>query len=713
MASSGGLALAVILAGAAILRARGVWSGELVWHPDESFMVIFPLDLFSGDLNPHVFAYPSFHYYELGLLYGVDLGLQSLFGDAGLFDWIASRYFIDAVPLRDTARWLSIAYALGTVALAAVLGGRLSPAGRAKSASGLLAAALMAVNVVHVRQSPLAAVDTPMTFWFVAAAVASLRLLATHRRRDYALAGVLVGVAAATKYPGVVCCLGVVAAHALSRRRVFDARLWISGACALATFITLSPYVLLDFATFSDYFLLVAAHAEAGRFGIEAGPLFHLGHGLRYGIGTLAWVGWLATCGWAIRCRNPAHLVVLATTFGMYATISWGDLVFLRYVLPMLPLQAAMVGDGTCRAVVALRDRLPMTRQGFALPLAVVLLIAQPLLASIRVAELSARRDTRTLARDWFHEHVPAGTSYCNFGGWAGDVQLRTYEDQWWRLNTFLARWPPGAQALLAEALAPLDPQIPFYSQAVRSDNRAREHGSVELIHERQCAYVVTHEHPLPYSTIDSVFAGRLADEATLVARFDPGLGDGVVFDTMDGYYLPISGFDVERPGPLVEIWEVEAAYRTPPQPTSQRHVFSRVLSLMAANAVNDGDLSGAEEALRAAKAFDEGNEHVLLVEAKIHWDVGDTATARERFAEMLRLDSTATRAMEGLARLAAARGDPGGAIGWMEQVCRRRPRDAEALRQLADWHWQIGSRDRALSLRRRVAELRPDESPD
>jgi hypothetical protein len=115
MASFGGLALAVILVGAAILRARGVWSGELVWHPDESFMVIFPLDLFSGDLNPHVFAYPSFHYYELGLLYGVDLGLQSLFGDAGLFDWIASRYFIDAVPLRDTARWLSIVYALGTV----------------------------------------------------------------------------------------------------------------------------------------------------------------------------------------------------------------------------------------------------------------------------------------------------------------------------------------------------------------------------------------------------------------------------------------------------------------------------------------------------------------------------------------------------------------------------------------------------------------------
>ena len=122
----GALALVAILVGAATLRAWGVWSGELIWHPDESFMVIYPLNLFSGDLNPHVFYYPSLHYYELGLLYALDFLLQSLTSDVGLFDWIASRYFIDAVPLRDLARWLSIAYALGTVVLAGVLGGRLA-----------------------------------------------------------------------------------------------------------------------------------------------------------------------------------------------------------------------------------------------------------------------------------------------------------------------------------------------------------------------------------------------------------------------------------------------------------------------------------------------------------------------------------------------------------------------------------------------------------
>ena len=701
------LLLAAILAGAGILRAWGLWSGELIWHPDEIFMVIYPLNLFSGDLNPHVFSYPSFHLYELALLYGVDFLWQSLVNDVGRFDWIAGRYFADATPLRDMARWLSVGYAVGTVALAGVLGGRLTAAGRILSAPGLLAAALMAVNVVHVRQSPLAAVDTPMAFWFAAAAVASVRLLTMDRCRDYLLAGVFVGVAGATKYPGVACCLGVVAAHALSGRRFFDVRLWLAGACALATFVALSPYVLLDFGSFSDQFLFQLAHAEAGRFGIDPGPLFHLRNGLRLGVGLAAWLVWLGTSVWAIRHRQTAHLVVLATTLGGYVAISWGDLVFLRYVLPLLPLQAAVVAAGACQVAAALGSRMAPVRRWLAMPVVVCLLLAQPLLASFQVAEFAARRDTRTLARDWFHEHVPAGSSYCNFGGWPGDVQVRTYEDQWWRLNGFLAYWPQDAHARLAKALEAVDGQTPFFSEAVRNSNRAQEQGSVELIHEHQCAYVVTHEHALPYSTIDTSFAQRLTREARRVARFDPGGDDEDVFDTMDGYYVPVSGFGAERPGPLVEIWEVPA-YRTLPRPTTQRHVLSRALSQMAANAVNDADWSSAVEALKAATALDPDNEHALLVAARMHWDVGDTVQARQRLDDMLQRDSTSTRAMAGMAQLAADRGDRAGAIRWLEQVNRRRPRDVKAAGQLAELYWQVGEHQRALTLKARNVDLRP-----
>ncbi len=701
------LLLAAVLVGAGVLRSWALWSGELVWHPDEIFMVIYPLNLFSGDLNPHVFSYPSFHFYELGMLYGVDCLWQSLVHGVGRFDWLANRYFVDATPLRDMARWLSVAYGLGTVILAGVLGGRLTAAGRLLSRPGLLAAALMAVNVVHVRQTPLAAVDTPMAFWFTAATIASVRLLASARYRDYLLAGVLVGVAGATKYPGVACCLGVVAAHGISRRHPFDGRLWLSGVGAVVTFILLSPYVLLDFGTFSDTFLFQLAHAEAGRFGIDPGPLFHLGHGLRQGVGLIGWLVWLAASLWALRTRQATYLVVLAATLGGYVAISWGDLVFLRYVLPLLPLQAAVAGAGLSHALGRLSSLLSPCRRRWALPVVVGLLLAQPLLGALRLAEFSARRDTRTLAREWFQHHVPAGTSYCNFGGWSGDVQLRTYENQWWRFNGLLAYWPPDTHAQLAAALTPLDGGIPFYTQAVRNINRELEQGSIELIHQNQCAYIVTHQHGLSYSVIDSSFAQRLGAEARRVARFDPGSDDDAVFDGMDSYYVPVSGFDAERPGPLIEIWEV-AAYQTPARSTSQRSALSRVLSQMAANAVNDGDRPAAAEALQAAKALDSDNGHAWLVATRMHWDVGDTAMAKQSLAEMLSRDSLASPAMAGMARLAMARHDTAAAIGWMEDVCRHRPRDAQALRRLAALRWQTGDHQRSLDLYRRIVELRP-----
>ncbi|MDA0334357.1 MAG: hypothetical protein O2782_04255, partial [bacterium] len=511
----------------------------------------------------------------------------------------------------------------------------------------------------------------------------------------------------ATKCPGVACCLGVVAAHGISRRHPFDGRLWLAGVGALVTFVLLSPYVLLDFGNFSDGFLFQLAHAEAGRFGIDPGPLFHLGHGLRQGVGLLGWLVWLAASLWALRTRQATYLVVLAATLGGYVVISWGDLVFLRYVLPLLPLQAAVTGAGLCHALGRLSGVWSPSRQRWAIPVVVGLLLAQPLLGSLHLAEFSARRDTRTLAREWFQDHVPAGTSYCNFGGWSGDVQLRTYENQWWRFNGFLAYWPADAHAQLAAALVPLDGGIPFYAQAVHNINRQLEQGSIELIHQNQCAYIVTHQHGLSYSVIDSSFAQRLGAEGRRVARFDPGNDADAVFDGMDSYYVPVSGFDAERPGPLIEIWEV-AAYRTPPRSTSQSSVLSRVLSLMAANAVSDGDGPAAADALQAAMALDSDNEHAWLVATNMYWDLGDTVMARQSLGQMLSRNLLASPAMEAMARLAMADHDTAAAIGWMEDVCRYRPRDAQALRRLAALRWQTGAHQRSLDLYRRIVELRP-----
>jgi hypothetical protein len=59
-------ALAGALGLAAGLRAWPLLAGEMVWHPDEICMVVYPLNMLSGDLNPHVFTCPGFHFFPPG-----------------------------------------------------------------------------------------------------------------------------------------------------------------------------------------------------------------------------------------------------------------------------------------------------------------------------------------------------------------------------------------------------------------------------------------------------------------------------------------------------------------------------------------------------------------------------------------------------------------------------------------------------------------------
>jgi hypothetical protein len=72
---------------------------------------------------------------------------------------------------------------------------------------------------------------------------------------------------------------------------------------------------------------------------------------------------------------------------------------------------------------------------------------------------------------------------------------------------------------------------------------------------------LVTHDHPLPYSTISSRALTRLEPRLRLLAEFDPFTerGSEAVFERDDAYYVPIHGFaGVERPGPHIRIYAFE-----------------------------------------------------------------------------------------------------------------------------------------------------------
>lgn len=571
--------LAALVALGAGLRLWALDFGLPSWlHPDEFSSVFFPLNFFSGNLNPHFFTYPTLHYYLLGLVYWGYFLLQHLFGAGrSLEEFVALHYFWDRFELLHLARLQSALFGVGiliwTWALAArVYGGR----------AAWPAAALLAVCSLHVRQSHLAGVDTELCFWFAGAVWAAVRLAERGHWADYLLAGVLVGLAGATKYPGALAGGAVAAAHLFARRPFLDKRLWSAGGAALGCFALASPYVLLDWNTFSQDFLSQVGHLGGGHGqDLGLGWWYHLRVSLPAGLG---WLGLLLAVVGAVLAfkeRRPAEQTLMAAVSVFYLVMGSGHTVFVRYVLPLLPLLAVLAAG-----VLA---RIPKDKH---LALALVLACAQPLHDSWWTLQLLSRADTRVQARAWIEEQVPEGTVIGNFGGWAGDVRVRTFEELWWEISYFQAYFGREATDRAILFLESQPRRAPFYSYGIQRTNIQAAAGSIEEIERLEPGFVVLHRHSLGYSRIDSTFALELGEIAELQARFlPPGLEQETPrYDPLDAFYVPLSGFGtLAQPGPEVEIWRVKEVARSQEGRLAVRGLFAKGYATGAAEMVARG----------------------------------------------------------------------------------------------------------------------------
>ena len=120
------------------LRLWGLVLGSPAEHPDEIFLVVYPLNFFSGDLNPHSFHKPTFHFYLLGLLYAVYFVVGKVFGR----DWTASEFvayhtFFDTDSLLLLARLASVFLSTLTIWWVYHLARRVAGEGTALAAAGL------------------------------------------------------------------------------------------------------------------------------------------------------------------------------------------------------------------------------------------------------------------------------------------------------------------------------------------------------------------------------------------------------------------------------------------------------------------------------------------------------------------------------------------------------------------------------------------------
>ena len=397
--------LALVLLVAFGLRLWGVKQGlPYSYNSDEAaHFVPRAIAFFSQDYNPGYFLNSPAYSYLLHIV------LELWFGSA---DAAQRSYALDPTGVFVIAR--VTAAGLGTIAvwLTYLTGARLFD-----RTIGLAAAAVLAVAFLPCFYSHLALNDVPTMAAVSLALYGVAGVLRDGAGRDYAIAGLGIGVAAATKYTGAITLVCLICAAGVDALRGSPARvarrLAVAGALVVAAFIVANPYSVLDFSLFHHDVSKqqsLAAGSEPEKLGTTAasGTAFYLWV-FTWGLG---WVPSLSALGGTVallaRRRLAQAVVLLPAPVAFIVYMGDQQRFFGRWLMPIFPIVVILGGYGLVELVrwlIRVR-RAPAAVGG----LAAVALLAQGLATTIHDDRVLSRPDTRNTTRAWMVAHIPAGT---------------------------------------------------------------------------------------------------------------------------------------------------------------------------------------------------------------------------------------------------------------------------------------------------------------
>ncbi len=555
-----GLAIAGVLGVALGLRLWGIKQGlPFAYNADEnSHFVQHAVALFTHGPNPNYFNNPPAYTYLLYLVYGVYYG-----GGHALSQAMAAH------PTEVFVIARVVAGVLGTIAvwLLYLCGSRLF-----SRRTGLLAAGLLAVGFLPVFYSHLALNDVPTLAPVALSLWGTAGILRFGRRRDYVIAGVGLGLAAATKYTGGIVLAPLVAAAFVqlgdgNRKRANAALIGtaLAGVVALAAFLIANPYALLDYGAFANGILHQSAASDdaTGKLGLTHGS------GITYYLWTLTWgLGWvpaLAALGGAVMLlfedRKLAALLIPAILIFLIFMGSQGRY-FGRWLMPVLPIFCLIAAHAVLRAADWLAGHTAPELRPTLIALAVVALCGQAVVHSVHSGLVLSRADTRNQARAWLVANVPLGRHIVVEpvvpDQWAQDVgHVTALTPNGYRWLKFTAlRTQLASDGTLKMGAGPVV-NIENYERTLRPE-------LVNLYEQNGYCWVVTGSTQFGRAEVDPhqvpqaiAYYQELKRQGTLVFRATPySKGKGPVpfnFDWAFDYY-PL---DYAHPGPTMNIYHL------------------------------------------------------------------------------------------------------------------------------------------------------------
>ncbi|MBN4064986.1 glycosyltransferase family 39 protein, partial [Dehalococcoides mccartyi] len=393
-------AIALILLMALAFRIYGInWDQGGLFHPDERAFLsqVYDLQFPEGDewsdltdpqastLNPGSFNWGSLPHYAL----------KSIQYAVSPYKWMSM------FDLRFAGRALSALSDTATVFFIFLIGRAVF-----NTRVGILAAVLSALAVQQIQLSHFFAVDTFMTTFIVATVYYSIRVAEHGRRRDSVLAGVMFGLAMATKFSVLPLAFALLLAHLIyATSRMGDRynsdglgsstaaiRQWVTyknvvimGAVILGVLIVTQPYMFLDFRTYLDNistqgqmvrrevdFPFTRQYADTPRYIYQ---MVQLGTwGLGPALGITVWLGLLGAIVAGVLAQRKADLVILAWIIPYLLINGWFDVKFMRYMMPITPFLILYGARMLWWAFEVIKSLQPNRRWLQALPIALVLI---------------------------------------------------------------------------------------------------------------------------------------------------------------------------------------------------------------------------------------------------------------------------------------------------------------------------------------------------
>lgn len=403
--------LLMVLLGALWLRLAGIRFGlPALNDPDELMFEMGALRMLRGPtLNPGWFGHPATTtMYVLALTNVATLAVVWVGGWATSARQFVEMAYADPSWMILPGRLVMMAFALASIVLTAGLARRFFG-----PVAGVVAAALLAVNPVHVTYSQIIRTDMMACVFMLLCLRASVLVAVRGNWRAYLAAAAWLGIAIATKWPFALSGLAIAGATAVAvengvlDRRVAIVRLLVAAIVAIGVLLLVSPYLLLDYPTVLRN---IRGEGQVAHLGATGGsPWFNLRWyatgPILAGFGVMGLI--LLAIGVVRTARHRLALAILAPVAVAFAGLLCVQyLVWERWALPLMPIGTIVAAGGLTGVASRLRGRQASW------VIAAVLIVALVPLGARAVADNRMRmNDTRQIASAWARRHIPPGST--------------------------------------------------------------------------------------------------------------------------------------------------------------------------------------------------------------------------------------------------------------------------------------------------------------